>query len=136
MKLPTYKNKDVCIEYCRFSPSIKHRWNFDLFLIQQLLYQTGWKIPFVKKASIVTLPFELTLRNVNRVFSGKHGRIIGNTTSSQGRSRNDITSLQTIISHVSYDQLYSIYSVEDFNIEDIHMYMGESFQYFLNSGLT
>ena len=22
MKLPTYKNKDVCIEYCRFSPSI------------------------------------------------------------------------------------------------------------------
>ena len=22
MKLPTYNNKDVCIEYCRFSPSI------------------------------------------------------------------------------------------------------------------
>ena len=22
MKLPIYKNKDVCIEYCRFSPSI------------------------------------------------------------------------------------------------------------------
>ena len=22
MKWPTYKNKDVCIEYCRFSPSI------------------------------------------------------------------------------------------------------------------
>ena len=23
MKLPTYKNKDICIEYCRFSPSIE-----------------------------------------------------------------------------------------------------------------
>ena len=81
------------------------------------------------------LPFELTLRNVNRVFSGKHGRIIGNTTSSHGRSRNDITSLQTIISHVSYDAIIlNIFSIaaqgEDFTREDIHMYMGESFQYY------
>ena len=26
MKLPIYKNKDVCIEYCRFSPSIENNY--------------------------------------------------------------------------------------------------------------